>query len=359
MMVLSPGSIATGVLRRSGVTPPLAKFPVPDDAALDRWQRARHGGWVTADHRGVIVPVSDADMRSAYPAAWSVTGCWDVLRAAELREANVLHELDALCRRVAGGDLAPLFIGKTYTDFSLSVAEALGCGEPFAVELPGDDHRDPRLVVAPLWSSTPIPFPSSDIVLAALLSQRVPRLVSATRLEALGVEAQAPFPLYDGVVVRPGEDPIVAGVRLREAARDAGNERLRVQLRVVNNALSWGVYARLDQQPVRGGGRGRRGRLIERATEWSWPPIAATVPAVVRLWLGLLDYLVSEAGSTIIARDTDGAAIFASPDGGEKLKLPDGRVVRALAHAEIDSILARFDALDPFGDGRPFWSVVR
>lgn len=46
--IVSPGSVATAILDRSGVTPPLAKYTTPDDAALDRWQEAVHGGWVTS-----------------------------------------------------------------------------------------------------------------------------------------------------------------------------------------------------------------------------------------------------------------------------------------------------------------------
>jgi hypothetical protein len=53
--VVSPGTIAKATLRRAGNTPPLAKFAIPDDAALDRWRKAQHGGWCTSDIRGVIV----------------------------------------------------------------------------------------------------------------------------------------------------------------------------------------------------------------------------------------------------------------------------------------------------------------
>jgi hypothetical protein len=45
--MVSPGSLAGAVWRRSGVTPPLHKFGAPDDAALDRWAAAGHGGWAT------------------------------------------------------------------------------------------------------------------------------------------------------------------------------------------------------------------------------------------------------------------------------------------------------------------------
>ena len=44
--MVSPGSLAGAAWRRSGITPPFSKFAIPDDAGLDRWAAAGHGGWV-------------------------------------------------------------------------------------------------------------------------------------------------------------------------------------------------------------------------------------------------------------------------------------------------------------------------
>jgi hypothetical protein len=302
--------------------------------------------------------IVDADIRLAYSAAWSLTGCWPLLCAAEVREVDAGNRLRSLCRRVGAGDIAPLFDRSVYPSLVV-IADVLPGGEKrWPVELPGSDGEDPRVVVGRLSSSTPIPFVGPDVVHAALSSGCEVEIVSATGLEAVGSEHARPFPLYGGAVVREGDDPVVTIARLRKRAKEAGDQRMAAQLRVVDSALGWGVFARLDQRLVPGG-KGRRSTVVERPSEWSWPPVAATVPAVVRLWLGMLDHLVTEAGSTIIARDTDGAAIFSSPEGTEKLMLPDGSVVRALAYAELDAILARFDVLDPFADGQPFWSVNR
>ena len=43
--LVSGGSLATRIWRRSGATPPLAKFSTPDDAALDAYAAGSHGGW--------------------------------------------------------------------------------------------------------------------------------------------------------------------------------------------------------------------------------------------------------------------------------------------------------------------------
>jgi len=43
--VFSPGGIAQHQWRATGLVPPLARFANLDDAALDRWAAAGHGGW--------------------------------------------------------------------------------------------------------------------------------------------------------------------------------------------------------------------------------------------------------------------------------------------------------------------------
>ena len=65
------------------------------------------------------------------------------------------------------------------------------------------------------------------------------------------------------------------------------------------------------------------------------------------MWLAMVDRMVSDLGGAIVTRDTDGLAIVALPDGGS-ITLSDGTTVRALSWAQIDALLAPFDALNPF-----------
>ena len=104
----SPGSMAGALWRRTGLTAPLRKFAVPDDATLGIWIEAAHGGRVTAELTGVLVPVADADVRSAYPASWCLARWWTVLRAESLVETDVVAEIRSLCGRAAEGDLGIL-----------------------------------------------------------------------------------------------------------------------------------------------------------------------------------------------------------------------------------------------------------
>jgi hypothetical protein len=347
--VVSPGSVASAILNRSGATPPLRKFASPDDANLDRWQGAAHGGWCTADLVGEVVPVVDADVRQAYPSAWTLLGVWRALTARQLRRVDVTDKLRGLCEQVAAGDFSALYDATTHRGLGLALVEALPDGEPWPVERPS--KRGPRFDVAPLRSPVPLPFAWADAVLAAALSGKVPCIVSATRLAPIGTEdGLRPIPLRDGLVAPAGDDPLPWLVRLRPD-KGSGDDRMRDCIRGVANPAAWGIFARLDQHRV-------GGELRERVARWTWPPIAASVPAVARLWLAVVERQVRDLGGAVVSRDTDGIALVASPVGGA-VELRDGRTVRALSWGQVDALLRPFDGLDPFNDAKPFWSVER
>ena len=186
-----------------------------------------------------------------------------------------------------------------------------------------------------------------DFILSALLSEEVPDLSSFTRLVPCGH------------VARPDAAWVAESVRRRDAAKSrlgtgtgtADDARMKVALHPIVNSGAWGIFARADQHRV-------GGRLVEQVAEWSWPPIAATVPALCRLWLGVVLRWVSDRDGACPSWDTDGVTVVSSRRGG-KIALPDGRVIRILAWAEVDEFLARFDTLDPFGNRRSFWEVER
>ena len=312
------------------------------------------------DHmtRGAVLPVADIDIRSAYSAAFSLLDCWDTLGAAGLREVDATDELRSLAAQVAAGDLSPLYDPATYSAMGLCLAEIIYRGEYGPLELPGEPGQQPSFHIARLFSDgTTLPVTWSGVILSALLSGRAPEIVSATRLDPVGKEQARTLPLRGSRVVRAGEDPVAAGVRLRSALKDQGDERLPVQLRVFLNAMSWGKSAQLDQRRV-SGGRGRQSRLVEVPSAWCWPPIASSVPEAPRMWLAMVERMVTDLGGVIVTRDTDGCAILSLPEGG-KVTLPGGQIVHALSWSEVDELVASFDSLDPFGDGRPFWTVDR
>ena len=344
--LVSPGSLAVRLWRRSGATPPLAKFSTPDDAALGDYAAGSHGGWCTAELRGQVLPAVDVDVRQAYPAAACLAGIHRVLFAEQLCEVDQLDDARELNAAAAVGDLRPFFERATYEHHAFTRCSVLLQGEHCPIELA--EPRGPRLVVRPVTSHEPMSMCLNDVMAASLLSGRPVRILSATGLEPSGAEDVLPISLYGDVVVGAGEDPVAALVRLRPPR--GSDDPMRASIRGVANA-AWGVFARLDQHI-------EQGRLVECYAAWSWPVIAASIPAIVRMWLAMVDRAVTEAGGAVICRDTDGLAIVSSPEGG-KVQLSGGRVIRALSWSEVADLLRPFDALDPFDDAGAFWSVDR
>jgi hypothetical protein len=106
------------------------------------------------------------------------------------------------------------------------------------------------------------------------------------------------------------------------------------------NTLIYGNPIRLDLGYRKDG---RRQVVTETAAEWTFPPIAATVTAASRLALGVTEHLLNPYGITVASRDTDGLLLRCAPD----------------QWSDLDRVLARFQSLDPFGDGGQFWKVKR
>ena len=340
----SPGSMAGALWRSTGLTAPLAKFAVPCDEALGAWIEAAHGGWGTAEVTGTVLPVLDADVRSAYPAAWSLAGWWNVVRAGSLVETDVVAEVRGLCRWAAEGDLGVVLERANYPTLGRTLCCVRPAGEPWPTER--HEPHGSRFVVGPVEGDG-LHVIAADAVVAAYLSGRVPEITSAVRLDPVGEEKAQPVRLRDEVVVPAGEDPMPALVRLRPP--QGGDERLRAVIRVVVNAAAWGVFAQLSPVPV-------DGQRVERPGSWCWPPIAAGVPAVARLWLAAVDRWVTDRGGAVVARDTDGTVVTSLPDGA-MVALSQDRKARAIPWGDVEDLLARFDQLDPFGDGQAFWDT--
>jgi hypothetical protein len=341
--LVSPAGLAAEIPRKAGVTPPLLKFSTPDDAALSRWMGAHRGGWLSAELAGErLFPAVDIDVHSAYPAFAALLGWWRLKLAAQLRRQDKTEELRALCAEVAAGDVSAFFDRRTWRHFDFTICEVVCDGEPWPVEAPDESYPQGHSGVRPVRCPVPFPFTWPDVVNAALLSGRVPHIVSATRLVPVGRQPglRDRYPLYDGLVLGIDDDPAVALVRLRDKAKDRGDVRLAAQLRVVVNTLCYGNPVRLDLGYRQ---EGRRRVVTETAAEWTFPPIAVTVTAASRLALGLAEKLLDPSGIIVASRDTDGLLLRCTPD----------------QWSTLDRVLARFDALDPFGTGQPFWKVQR
>jgi hypothetical protein len=352
--VRSGGSIARVFLERLGITPPLEKFPVLDDADLDSWAQAAHGGWCWVTIARWPLPVVDVDINDAYSTIAVLLGWWDHVSARELVAVDCTDELTNFLSRPDELE-GQLFNPNTWRHWGFTLVELRPVGEPLPIvrSTPG---VDPRLEVTRTTSpARSLYFTWPDVALATLLSGHAPRIEQATRLEPVGTQFGLRSARFRDFEIDPSDNPVSALVRRRRQARRDGDRRLARVVRVISNSLVYGEWARTDPSWRSNGHHVQR---IEVPGPWCWPPIAATIPAGCRLILALLDRALAPYGGLIAYRDTDGAAIPALPNGA-RVELRDGTTIDAISWTDLDRVLARFDPLRLSDSAGQFWKVRR
>ncbi len=355
--VQSPAALADHLLRHVKVTAPLDKFDL-DPAEYRAWAESFHGGWCSDEPRlrGRPFDAAAGDLSSAYPLVAYLIGWWRLITAKRLRPIDVTTALRAHVERVAVDPTAALD-PRAWSRFGVTLVEVVPHGEPFVVAVDDLKRPDGRTEVLPVYCSGRSMFYAwPDVVGAAARSGRVPKIVRAVRLVPVGREEglRSEVPVYPGLVLDTTEDPVLGLVRRRRSAKAVDDDVLSATLHTMTNGLVSGNPSRLDDVWTKAG---RKWRRSERYGPWAFLPLASTVTAGSRLLLAVFDRMVRDAGGIVAYRDTDSSLVPASPEGGT-LTPGDGSTVRELSFAELDAILASFDALSP-EPGWPVWKVVR
>lgn len=342
--LVSAAGIGTHVLGAMGVTPPLKKFALPDEEHA-AWWRTFSAGRCESNLPGRRFPGVDVDLRSAYPAVAALIGWWAVMTAERVDAADATDEARRLVNDALRPGLSPAERVGPVLAAGLVRCVVAAQGQPFPVSTPGPDGQ-PSLALRPVWADH-LDVPLADAVGASLLAGHPVDVLAATALVPVGRQPGLRAVTVPGLGrhrqrLDPAVDPLLALVQLRTAAKATGDRRLARLLRLTLNSTVFGQPARVDVGP---GG-------VEVPGPWGFIPLAATVTAGARLLLTTLQAGVEAYGGVFAYCDTDGGLIPCAVDGG---MLPDGR--RILARAELEEILAGFDALDPFADGRPVWEI--
>ena len=87
--------------------------------------------------------------------------------------------------------------------------------------------------------------------------------------------------------------------------------------------------------------------VIENPGPWFFPPLASLITSGGRLLLAMTEACVKEKRGTYLFCDTDSLAIVASKEGG-LLHIPGSKGVRILSWAEVQAIVDKFAALNPY-----------
>ncbi|MGB8474132.1 MAG: hypothetical protein WCE61_08620 [Candidatus Acidiferrum sp.] len=373
----SPASIGKAYLRAMGVFPIIERQPDFPLRYLGFAQTAFFGGRTSAHIRKVPVPVAYVDFLSMYPTVNGLMNLWKFVIAREIRVVTrCKQELERFLRGLTPEKLflpqtwkkLPAFV-KVIPDGDLlpSRGKYSAASNDWQVALNYLYAADQK-PSAGLWFALP------DVAAAVLLTKKIPKIVDAFKLAPLGkLPGLKPIRLSGEVLVNPRtQDLFRTVIEQRKAkTRNPGTnredaDRLDKALKVLANASSYGIYAEMNRQETEKRVKVQCHGLDpepyecsvihpEQRGEFCFPPLASLITGAARLMLALLEHSVSELGGTYAMEDTDSMAIVATQHGGiipcngGKLRTESGEPgIQALTRKQVDQIVAKFEALNPY-----------
>lgn len=371
----SPASIGKAYLKTMGIKPILERLPDFPKAYLGYAQSAFFGGRTSAHIRKTSVPIVYTDFLSMYPTVNSLMGFWEFVTAKEIR---VVEHCEKQIRQFLKAITVDcLFDPKTWPALA-----------GFVQVTPDDDilpsrgkyssaSNDWQVGVNHLYSDSANPtafwYSLPDVVASVILTGRVPKIVDAFRLKAVGkTPGLEPVSLRGNIQVDPRREDffrVVIEERKRLATRrglgPTEKARLDKALKVIANATSYGIYAEMIRQESDAKVSVTCHGIdpdpftcsvthTEKPGEYCFPPLASLITGAARLMLSLLEKCVSDLGGTYAMEDTDSMAIVATKRGG-LIPCPGGSsivgkapAVKALSWKQVEDISARFATLNPY-----------
>jgi hypothetical protein len=376
-MAYSSASIGKAYLRKMGIRPILERQPKFPKQYLGRAQSAFFGGRTSAHIRKVPVPVVYCDFLSMYPTVivnmelrrfmtaekitvvkkcrTEIQHFLEDLKPTDLFKRDTWKHMAAFVRVIPDGDILPC-----RAKYSIETND-WQVGVNYVYGTPGDlEHA--------LWYSLP------DIVASVILTGKVPKIVDAFRLEAVGTLSNLEqVRLRERVPVDPRSQDFFKvtieerkGVSRRTDIPETEKGWLDTSLKCLSNSTGFGIYGQMNrlesEQKVSVTCYGIHGkpykcRVVnpENPGEFCFPPLASLITGGARLMLALLEYRVGELGGTYAMEDTDSMAIVATESGG-LVSCPGGPhrtengkpAVKALSFAQVWEISESFRALSPY-----------
>jgi hypothetical protein len=372
----SPASTGKAYLRTMGIRPILERLPTFPKEYLGYAKTAFFGGRTSAHIRKVPVPVVYTDFTSMYPTVNSLMGLWRFVISKKIK--IVEHRADEMQTLLKNIDINKLFLPNTWKHMAgfvkiLPDRDILPSRSKYnresndwqiAVNYLSADSEKPQHA---LWFSLP------DVIVSVILTGKIPNIIDAFRMEALGTDpGLEPTRLRGAIDIDPREQDFFR-VAIEERKRLDNREmpvsekdRLNKDLKVLANSASYGIYAEMNRQESDEETRIRcygidpepyfcRVAHPEVPGEFCFPPLASLITGGARLMLALLEHSLSDLGGTYAMEDTDSMAIVATEDGGVIAcpggahRTEDGRPgILALTWSQVWGIAKRFEALNPY-----------
>ncbi len=370
----SPASIGKAYLRAMNIAPVLQRQQFPMKY-LGYAQSAFYGGRTSAHVRKLPVPVVYCDFLSMYPTVNSLMALWEFVIAKRVRIiTDCRDEIEALLRDIT---LKKLFDPLSWTNFSAFV-RIIPNGDVLPIRAPySNESNDFQVAVNHVYAYSDNPedgvwYALPDVIASVLLTGRIPRIVDAFRIAPEGtLEDLKPVKLLGTVPIDPRcgdffrriiEQRKVLSVQQNLSQED--RERYNVALKVLANATSYGIFAEMLQREsdetveVTCYGIDSAPYICcvkhpEEAGEFCFSPLASLITSGARLMLAMLERCVTDLGGTYAMEDTDSMAIIATQSGGAIPRVGteahiDADTMRALSWAQVQRIVKRFAALNPY-----------
>jgi hypothetical protein len=353
----SPASIAKAYLKAMGIERPELKFRLPNEE-LGRWMQGYFGGRSECRIRHEVVPVVPIDFTSEYPSCCANLGLFKLLTAETIEFVDDTKEVKRFLERITletcyDREIWPQlnFVARIMPDGEILPIRTVYDGQSQNI---GNNYLHPN----PLH---PEPIYKAGLDLVAAMIQhpgKIPKIEQAFRIVSAGKQAgMRAVRLRGKVVIDPNDDSADLFTKIiEERKRNKHDADLYYWLKILANSI-YGFFVELIpehfEQPkkvlVFSGDETfpDSSKVIERRGKWFAPYLATLITSAGRLLLAMAEVEVKRAGGTYLYCDTDSLAIVASKQGGQ-LIIPGAHGRRILTWGDVDRIIAKFRALNPY-----------
>jgi hypothetical protein len=363
----SPASLAKAYLRQARVVPPLDRQPDFPAGVIGEAMAAYYGGRSECRIRRTPVPITYLDFASMYPTVCTLTGLWPLLRA---RQINAVDDDPAEAERWLNELEPDNVLDQALWPRLCGLALVEPRGEVLPVRARYSRGGSYGIGSNPLTSQPPLWYTLPDLLAARLIGGSTPHVLRVIRLVPQGtLKSLQPIRIRGSRLIDARSEDLFKALveerRRHEKKGDPSSLRTAAALKVVANSASYGIFVELNRQeptakpqPVRvytGEEFDSETPAAENPGAYFFPPLAALASGGARLMLALLERLLTDVGGLWAFADTDSAAAVSTQDGGlipclgGPFRDSRGREsVRALSWEQLDQIIDRFAALNPY-----------
>jgi hypothetical protein len=331
---------------------------------------AYYGGRAECRIRRVPVPVVYVDFLSMYPTVNTLMGLWRYITAERVEPRDASSQTRVLLDAITLEDC----FNRRFWPQLLTLVRVEPEGDVLPTRADYGENGQWQIGLNPVRSDVPLWYALPDVIAAKLLTGKTPTITEAIRLEAIGQqEGLRRIRIAGEIEINPSRQDFFASlieqrrqVRQRDDLDPDAKEGLQEFLKVLASSGCYGIFAEINRSDL--GSRraevtvhglnerfAQRLSSVEEPGAYSFPPLAACITAAARLMLAMLERLVTDASGTYAFCDTDSMAIVATPagdlvacDGGPLATETGHPAIRSLSFAEVDAIIDRFAALNPY-----------